>query len=234
MFEHTFIGLDVHAFNVVGYALNPDTGEITQPTTATDPVIVLEWVRRFEPPGKVVYESGPARFVLARYLQTAALTVWWRPDPGGPVGDQTCSSTPSASTPSSGSVAATRRDPSTTRTTAQTVCQETLSWWARAETEGSNRRSASVAQWTARAVSFARGPAGGCISLNVVLGQSRSGHRQTRLAHSAPAGRNRGCHGPGPAGPLADRADAAVGATGQAHTGIDQYEASPGCRDEPT
>jgi hypothetical protein len=70
----------------------------------------------------------------------------------------------------------------------QTVCQETPSWWARAETEVSNRCSASVAQPTARVVSFARGPASGCSSVNVALGKSGSGQRQTRLAHSSRTG----------------------------------------------
>jgi hypothetical protein len=66
MFEHTFIGLDVHAVNVVGHALNTGTGEISVHTMAADPALVLEWVRRFDPPVKVVYESGPTGFVLAR------------------------------------------------------------------------------------------------------------------------------------------------------------------------
>jgi hypothetical protein len=52
----------------------------------------------------------------------------------------------------------------------QTVCQETPSWWARAETEVSKRCSPSVAHATALAVSFARGPANSCSSVNVVLG----------------------------------------------------------------
>jgi transposase len=73
MFEHTFIGLDVHAVNVVGHALNPVTGEISHHTMAADPALVLEWVRRFEPPIKVVYESGPTGFVLARYLRAAGI-----------------------------------------------------------------------------------------------------------------------------------------------------------------
>src|SRR4051812_22917852 len=47
MFELTFIGLDVHAVNIVGLALTPDTGEITKHTMAADPAAVLEWVRRF-------------------------------------------------------------------------------------------------------------------------------------------------------------------------------------------
>ncbi len=73
MFEHTFIGLDVHAVNVVGHALNPATGEISNHTMPADPALVLEWVRRFESPVKVVYESGPTGFVLARYLRSAGI-----------------------------------------------------------------------------------------------------------------------------------------------------------------
>ena len=73
MFEHTFIGLDVHAVNVVGHAMNPATGEISTHTMAADPATVLEWVRRFDPPVKVVYESGPTGFVLARYLHAGGI-----------------------------------------------------------------------------------------------------------------------------------------------------------------
>ena len=46
MFEHTFIGLDVHAVDVVGCALNPETGELVRKTMPADPAMVLEWVRR--------------------------------------------------------------------------------------------------------------------------------------------------------------------------------------------
>jgi transposase len=73
MFEHTFIGLDVHAVNVVGHALNPATGEISAQTMTADPAVVLQWIRRFEPGVKVVYESGPTGFVLARYLHAAGI-----------------------------------------------------------------------------------------------------------------------------------------------------------------
>lgn len=73
MFEHIFVGLDVHAVNAVGHALNPDTGEIHSKTMAADPAMVLEWIRRFEPLVKVVYESGPTGFVLARYLRAAGV-----------------------------------------------------------------------------------------------------------------------------------------------------------------
>jgi transposase len=73
MFEHTFIGLDVHAVNVVGHALNPGTGVINCHTMASDPALVLEWIRRLEPPVKAVYESGPTGFGLARSLRAAGI-----------------------------------------------------------------------------------------------------------------------------------------------------------------
>lgn len=73
MFEHTFIGLDVHAVNVVGHALNPATGEISSHTMAADPAVVLERIRRFEPGVKAVYESGPPGFMPARHLQAEGI-----------------------------------------------------------------------------------------------------------------------------------------------------------------
>jgi transposase len=73
MFQHTFIGLDVHAVSVVGCALNPDTGELVRMQMDSDPAVVLDWVRRFEPPVKAVYESGPTGYVLARFLREAGV-----------------------------------------------------------------------------------------------------------------------------------------------------------------
>jgi transposase len=73
MFQHTFIGLDVHADSVVGCALNPDTGELVRLSMDSDPAAVLDWIRRFEPPVKAVYESGPTGYVLARYLREAGI-----------------------------------------------------------------------------------------------------------------------------------------------------------------
>ncbi|MDQ6740838.1 MAG: IS110 family transposase [Actinomycetota bacterium] len=73
MFQHTFIGLDVHAASVVGCALTPETGELVQMKMDSDPAVVLDWIRRFEPPVKVVYESGPTGYVLARYLRAAGI-----------------------------------------------------------------------------------------------------------------------------------------------------------------
>lgn len=73
MFEHTFIGLDVHAATIVGHALNIDTGELVRANMPADPAIVLEWVRRFDPPVKAVYESGPTGYGLARFLRGAGI-----------------------------------------------------------------------------------------------------------------------------------------------------------------
>lgn len=73
MFQHTFIGLDVHAVSVVGCALNPDTGELVRMAMDSDPAVVLDWIHRFEPPVKAVYESGPTGYVLARYLREAGI-----------------------------------------------------------------------------------------------------------------------------------------------------------------
>ncbi len=73
MFHHTFIGLDVHAVAVVGCALNPDTGELVKASMDADPAVVLEWIQRFEPPVRAVYESGPTGYVLARFLREAGI-----------------------------------------------------------------------------------------------------------------------------------------------------------------
>ncbi len=69
---HTFIGLDVHAVNIVGCALIPETGEILRATMASGPAAVLAWPRRFSPPVKAVYGSGPTGCVLASFLRSAA------------------------------------------------------------------------------------------------------------------------------------------------------------------
>ncbi len=71
MYNNTFIGLDVHAVNIVGCALDPDTGELVRMQMDSDPAVVLEWILRFDPPVKAVYESGPTGYVLARFLQEA-------------------------------------------------------------------------------------------------------------------------------------------------------------------
>jgi transposase len=73
MFQHTFIGLDVHSISVVGCALNPDTGEVVRMSMDSDPAVVLDWIGRFDPPVKAVYESGPTGYVLARFLRESGI-----------------------------------------------------------------------------------------------------------------------------------------------------------------
>lgn len=73
MFNHTFIGLDVHAASVVGCALDVDTGELSRKTMESDPVVVLDWIRSFPAPAKAVYESGPTGYVLVRFLREAGI-----------------------------------------------------------------------------------------------------------------------------------------------------------------
>jgi hypothetical protein len=71
--ENTFIGLDVHAVNVVGCALDPATGELMRTTMAADPAAGLDWIRRFEAPVKAVYESGPTGYALTRFLSKTGI-----------------------------------------------------------------------------------------------------------------------------------------------------------------
>lgn len=73
MYQHTFIGLDVHAVSVVGCAFNPDTGELVRMQMDSDPAVVLDWIQHFKAPVKGVYESGPTGYVLARYLREAGI-----------------------------------------------------------------------------------------------------------------------------------------------------------------
>lgn len=68
MFERTYIGLDVHAQSINAHALNPATGVIEHAKMNTDPVAVLDWIRKQDPGAKVVYEAGPTGFGLARFL----------------------------------------------------------------------------------------------------------------------------------------------------------------------
>lgn len=70
MFERTYVGLDVHAQNVVACALDTATGEIIRDKMACEPVAVAAWLERFDPTRlQVVYEAGPTGFGLARYLR---------------------------------------------------------------------------------------------------------------------------------------------------------------------
>ena len=67
--ERTYVGLDVHAWSVVGHGLDAVTGEVWQRRLTPDPGDVLGWVSGLPGPVKVVYEAGPTGFGLARHLR---------------------------------------------------------------------------------------------------------------------------------------------------------------------
>ena len=67
--DRTFVGLDVHAWSVVGHALDVVTGEVWQRKLTPDPGDILGWVSGLPGPVKVVYEAGPTGFGLARHLR---------------------------------------------------------------------------------------------------------------------------------------------------------------------
>jgi transposase len=68
--DRTFVGLDVHAWSVVGHGLDAVTGEIWLRRLTPDPGDILGWVSSLPGPVKVVYEAGPTGFGLARYLRS--------------------------------------------------------------------------------------------------------------------------------------------------------------------
>jgi transposase len=72
--DRTFVGLDVHAWSVVGHALDAVSGEVWQRRLTPDPGEILGWVSGLPGPVKVVYEAGPTGFGLARYLRTEGVT----------------------------------------------------------------------------------------------------------------------------------------------------------------
>lgn len=73
MFDRTFVGLDVHARSIAGYALTPSTGEVHRVRLGADPVGVLRWVRTLPGSVKAGYEAGPTGYGLARALQGAGV-----------------------------------------------------------------------------------------------------------------------------------------------------------------
>ena len=68
--DRTFVGLDVHAWSVVGHGLDAVTGEVWQRRLTPDPGDILGWVSGLPGPVKVVYEAGPTGFGLARHLRS--------------------------------------------------------------------------------------------------------------------------------------------------------------------
>jgi transposase len=66
--NRTFVGLDVHAWSVIGHALDAVTGEVWQRKLTPDPADVLAWVSKLPGPVKVGYEAGPTGYGLYRFL----------------------------------------------------------------------------------------------------------------------------------------------------------------------
>ena len=62
----TFAGLDVHATQTHGAALDPRTGELSRRRIARPPEAALGWLEELEPDLLAVYEAGPTGFALAR------------------------------------------------------------------------------------------------------------------------------------------------------------------------
>lgn len=62
----TFVGLDVHANQTHGAALQPATGELKRRRIAGPPEAALEWLQQLGPGVVAVYEAGPTGFALAR------------------------------------------------------------------------------------------------------------------------------------------------------------------------
>ena len=73
MSDRTFVGLDVHARSTVGYALDPESGQVWQRRMGADPGEVVGWVRSLPGPVKAGYEAGPTGYGLARLLLAAGV-----------------------------------------------------------------------------------------------------------------------------------------------------------------
>jgi len=66
--ERTSVGLDVHARSVVACGIDGSTGQVFRARLGPQPETVLAWLRELPSPVGVVYEAGPTRYGLARFL----------------------------------------------------------------------------------------------------------------------------------------------------------------------
>ena len=66
--NRTFVGLDVHAWSVIGHALDGVTGQVWQRKLTPDRGEIFAWVSGLPGPVKVAYEAGPTGFGLYRHL----------------------------------------------------------------------------------------------------------------------------------------------------------------------
>lgn len=71
--ERTHVGLDVHAHEVVGAALDSETGELFRRRLGSEPREVLAWLRTLPGPVAAAYEAGPTGFTLVRVLRAAGV-----------------------------------------------------------------------------------------------------------------------------------------------------------------
>jgi transposase len=71
--ERTHVGLDVHAHEVVGAAIDSETGELFRRRLGPSPSEVLAWLRSLPGPVAAAYEAGPTGFTLARALRAAGV-----------------------------------------------------------------------------------------------------------------------------------------------------------------
>jgi len=74
MFDGISVGLDVHARSIVGYGLDPGTGEVFPARFTGEYAPVVAWVQGLPGPVQVVYEAGPTGYGLARALMEAGVS----------------------------------------------------------------------------------------------------------------------------------------------------------------
>jgi transposase len=66
MGDFTAVGLDVHKHSVAACAIDTRTGELVARRFGCDPEGLVAWVKALPGPARVVYETGPTGFWLAR------------------------------------------------------------------------------------------------------------------------------------------------------------------------
>jgi transposase len=70
-----FAGLDVHARQTAGAAVQLGSGEVFRARLAGGPVAAIDWLRSLPGPVSAVYEAGPTGFGLARAARAAGIEV---------------------------------------------------------------------------------------------------------------------------------------------------------------
>jgi len=69
----SFVGLDVHARTIVGYAIDGRTGEVVHRRFGFDLAEVVAWVSSLPGPQTSTYEAGPTGFGLVRLLEASGI-----------------------------------------------------------------------------------------------------------------------------------------------------------------